>query len=630
LNCLDSIFANALFEGLKPEERLKVSEWADKYRVLSSKASAEPGQYKTERTPYAREIMDVLSSDDPTEEVVFMKAAQVGATELGNNWLGYIIDHAPAPIMAVQPTVEMAKRNSKSRIATLIEECPNLKEKVKDPRSRDSSNTVLSKEFPGGILIMTGANSATGLRSLPARYIFGDEVDAYPLDADGEGSPIDLAKARARTFTRRKYFWTSTPTTETESVISRLFEASDQRYYNVPCPFCGHPQKLVFESLKWEKDKPETTKYKCINCEELIENYQKTAMLEAGEWIAENPESKIAGFHLNALYSPVGWYSWGEIARDFLKAKKSPDALRTFVNTVVGETWKEKSETPDWRRLYERRETYKIGTVNEKVGFLVAGADVQKDRIEVEVVGYCRDMESYSIDYRVLMGDTAGEAVWNELAKLLDEPFPVEGNERVTHGIRILAVDSGYNTQHVYNWVRKFSSNRVIAVKGKDNQLTSIGKPSPADVTISGKTIRRGVKVWGIGVNIIKTELYGWLRQNKPSVKEDGTLEEWPKGYCHFPEYDEEFFKQLTAEEAQVKVKRGYKKIEWVKTRERNESLDTRVYARAASAVFGADRFSEAKWKKLAKPTPVKVTSPKESEPKPKPKKRKRRESDFW
>jgi len=629
-------FSKAFLRGLKPEERLSVSEWADKYRRLSSKASAEPGPYRTSRTPYAKEIMDTLSADDPTEEIVFMKASQIGASEVGNNWVGYVVAQSPAPVMIIQPTVEMAKRNSKSRIGPLIDECPELKALVKDPRSRDSSNTVLAKEFPGGIMVMTGANSATGLRSLPARFIFGDEIDAYPKDADGEGSPIDLAKARARTFTRRKFYFPSTPTVEGESEVAKRFEQSDQRYYNVPCPFCGHRQKLVFQKLKWPKDKPEEAKYQCEACDCLIENWQKTAMLAGGKWIKENPKSKIAGFHLNALYSPVGWYSWGEIASDFLKAKRSgPDALKTFVNTVLGETWKEKSETPDWHRLYERREAYKIGTVNSKVGFLTAGADVQKDRIEVEVVGWCENFESYSVDYRVLMGDTAHGDVWNDLAALLDEQFPLDGNERVSHSIRVLAVDSGYNTQHVYNWVRKFPQSRVIAVKGKDTQLTTIGRPTPADVTIKGERIRRGVKVWGIGVNILKSELYGWLRQNRPVKDKNGALPPMPTGYCHFPEYDEKYFQMLTAEEARVKIRKGYKIVEWVKVRDRNEALDTRVYARAAAAVFGIDRFTKEKWKALAKSPAGAVVSKisddqKISKPKNKKRKRKTRESDFW
>ena len=198
--------------GMRPDPDLTVSEWADQHRKLSSRASAEPGQYRTARTPYLREIMDALSPRHPAQRISFMKAAQVGATEAGNNWIGFVIHHAPGPMLAVLPTVEMATRTSRGRIDPLIEDSPALKERVQPARSRDAGNSMLSKEFPGGILVLTGANSATGLRSMPARYIFLDEVDAYPASADEEGDPVTLAEARTTTFShRRKVFMVSTP-----------------------------------------------------------------------------------------------------------------------------------------------------------------------------------------------------------------------------------------------------------------------------------------------------------------------------------------------------------------------------------------------------------------------------------
>ncbi|PJN94732.1 phage tail protein, partial [Amaricoccus sp. HAR-UPW-R2A-40] len=240
--------------GLRPDPDLTVSEWADRHRMLSGRASAEPGRYRTVRTPYMREIMDRLSPGDPTQRVVFMKAAQVGATEAGNNWIGFAIHQAPGPMLAVQPTVDLAKRNSRQRIDPLIDESPELRERVKPARSRDAGNTMLSKEFAGGILIMTGANSAVGLRSTPARYIFLDEVDAYPASADEEGDPVTLAEARSLTFAhRRKVLLVSTPTIRGLSRIEREYEASDQRRYFVPCPHCGHAQWLKFDRLRWQK-----------------------------------------------------------------------------------------------------------------------------------------------------------------------------------------------------------------------------------------------------------------------------------------------------------------------------------------------------------------------------------------
>ena len=274
----------AFDRGLRPDPLLKVSEWADQHRRLSGKGAAEPGPWRTARTPYLREIMDCLSPSSPYERVVFMKGAQIGATECGNNWIGYVIHHAPGPMLAVLPTVEMAKRNSRQRIDPLIEDSEVLSQLVKPARSRDSGNTVLTKAFQGGLLAMTGANSAVGLRSMPVRYLFLDEVDGYPGDIDGEGDPVSLAEARTRTFARRKVFIVSTPTVKGVSRIEREFEASDQRRYFVPCPHCEFFQWLEFERLRWDKGCPETAHYLCTECEGQIHEHHKTRMLERGEW----------------------------------------------------------------------------------------------------------------------------------------------------------------------------------------------------------------------------------------------------------------------------------------------------------------------------------------------------------
>jgi phage terminase large subunit GpA-like protein len=240
-------------DGLTPDAALTVSEWADRNRILSPRDSAEPGRYRTDRTPYMREIMDALSPTHSPRRVVFMKSAQVGATTAGSNFIGYVVHHAPGPMLAVQPTVELAKRFSRQRLDPLIAESPVLRERVKPARSRDAGNTVLSKEFPAGLLIITGANSAVGLRSMPARYLFLDEVDAYPPSADEEGDPVALAEARTRTFSwRAKAFLASTPTIRGLSRIEREYEASDQRRYFVPCPHCSEMQWLKFEGLRWD------------------------------------------------------------------------------------------------------------------------------------------------------------------------------------------------------------------------------------------------------------------------------------------------------------------------------------------------------------------------------------------
>jgi len=591
----EEIYFQASASGARPDPLLTVSEWADTYRTLSQRASAEPGPWRTERTPYLREIMDCLSPSSPAETVVFMKGAQIGATESGNNWIGYIIHQAAGPMLAVQPTVEMAKRNSKQRIDTLIEESEVLRKLVSDPRSRDSGNTMLAKEFPGGILVMTGANSAVGLRSMAARYLFLDEVDAYPGDVDGEGDPVNLALARTRTFARRKVFMVSTPKITGSSRIESAFEDSDQRYYQVPCPSCGEFQALKFAQLRWPPGEPQRAKYVCEHCGYEIENHQKHGMLARGMWKAQAPgPSKAAGFHLSSLYSPVGWFSWGDAAQMFADAQKNPALLQVFVNTVVGETWSLQGDAPDWQRLYDMREDYRIGMVPHGGLFLTAGIDIQKDRIELEVVAWGRGKESWSVDYQVLEGHTAEPAVWDKLTGQLEKHYATESGAVIP--ISKFAIDSGYATPEVYDWTRRHGGSRAVVIKGDSRAAGPVNQPSPVDVGPRGKHLRWGIRVWPVNSSMIKEELFRWLKLDRPT-EESGIAH--PPGYCHFPKYGEEYFKQLTAEQLVPRTIKGYSRPEWQKTRDRNEALDVRVYARAAAAVYGIDRFQETDWKRL-------------------------------
>ena len=593
----EEIYGAAAAAGARPDPLLTISQWADRYRWLSQRASAEHGRWRTERTPYLREIMDCLSPMSLIERTVFMKGAQIGGTECGNNWMGYIIHQAPGPMMSVQPTVEMAKRNSKQRIDPLIEESEVLRKLVRDPRSRDSGNTVLSKDFPGGVLVMTGANSAVGLRSMAARYLFLDEVDAYPGDVEGEGDPITLAMARTRTFARRKVFLVSTPKITGMSRIESAYEESDQRKYWVPCPTCREFQILKFAQLRWPKGDPQSAVYVCEHCGQEIRNHQKHSMLARGEWRAgAKGDGRTAGFHISSLYSPVGWFSWGDAAKQFEQAQKNPALLQVFVNTVLGETWTLLGEAPEWQKLYDRREEYKVGLVPRGGLFLTAGADVQKDRIEVEIAAWGRGKESWSVDYRVFEGDTSRAAVWEKLTGLLNESFTTESGLELP--IMQLAVDSGFATIEVYQWARR-QGGRVLVIKGDSRTPSLIGSASPVEVGPMGAKLKRGVRVWPVNSGMAKEELYRWLRQDRPTDEDVAKGIPFPSGYCHFPRYSEEYFKQITAEQLVTKIVKGYRRHEWQKMRERNEALDCRVYARAAAGRVGIDRFQEKHWTDL-------------------------------
>ena len=595
-------------EGLVPDPLLSVSEWSDRHRMLSSKASSEPGRWRTSRTPYLKAIMDCLSPTSPVERVVFMKAAQLGATEMGSNWIGYVIHHAPGPMMAVWPTVEMAKRNSKQRIDPLIDESSILRELIAPARSRDSGNTILAKEFRGGVLVMTGANSAVGLRSMPVRYLFLDEVDGYPIDVDGEGNAVALAEARTRTFSRRKIFIVSTPTIAGVSSIEREYEASDQRRYFVPCPHCGHRQWLRFEQLRWERGEdgnfPDTAAYVCESCEVPIPEHHKTWMLEHGEWRAmADGVSRTAGFHLSSLYSPIGWRNWKDVAAAWesaiSKEAGSAAAIKTFKNTELGETWVEEGEAPDWQRLLERREDYRIGAVPIGGLLLTAGADVQKDRIEVSVWAFGRGKESWLVEHRVLMGDTARDEVWKALARVLRETWTHETGCQL--GLGRLALDTGFATQEAYAFVRGVRDPRLMAVKGVARGAALVGTPTAVDATSGGKKLRRGIKVFSVAGGIAKLEFYNNLRKS-PEVAEDGVTIRYPAGFVHLPKVDAEFLQQLCAEQLITRRDRnGFATREWQKMRERNEALDCYVYARAAAAASGLDRLEDRHWRELEK-----------------------------
>ena len=605
-------------DGLTPDPLLSVSEWSDQHRMLSSKASAEPGRWRTSRTPYLKEIMDCLSPNSPVDRVVFMKAAQLGATEMGSNWIGYVIHHAPGPMMAVWPTVDMAKRNSKQRIDPLIEESAALRELISPARSRDSGNTILAKEFRGGVLVMTGANSAVGLRSMPVRYLFLDEVDGYPLDVEGEGDAISLAEARTRTFSRRKIFIVSTPTISGVSAIEREYEASDKRRFFVPCPHCDHRQWLRFENLRWEKAKPQTAAYVCESCEQPIAEHHKTWMLEHGQWrsmldasaqelVRGSKTKKTAGFHLSSLYSPVGWRSWRDVAAAWesavSKESGSAAAIKTFKNTELGETWLEEGETPDWQRLIERREDYRIGSVALGGLLLVAGADVQKDRIEVSIWAFGRGKESWLVEHRVLMGDTARDAVWKRLSELLAERWTHASG--VLMPLTRLALDTGFATQETYAFARSCHDPRLMPVKGVRSGAMGgaalIGTPTAVDVSQGGKKLRRGIKLYSVAVGMAKMELYNNLRK-AADVGSDGSTPLYPVGFVHLPKVDAEYVQQLCAESLITRHDRnGFAHREWQKMRERNEALDCYVYARAAASSVGLDRFEERHWRELEK-----------------------------
>lgn len=607
----------------EPEPLLTVSEWADAHRILVSRSAAEPGRYRTSRTPYLRDIMDDLSARSTVHTVIFKKCAQIGASEAGNNWIGYVIDQAPGPMLLVQPNIELAKRFSRQRVEPLIEASDRLKTRVAPSKQREPGNTMLMKEFLGGILVITGANSAVGLRSMPIRYLFLDEVDGYPPDVDDEGDPVQLAEARTRTFgLRAKKFLTSTPKMKGTSRISIAYAGSDQRKYFVPCPLCDAMQPLSFDRLRWQPTQYDDVAYQCIACEGLFPEHHKTAMLEAGEWraTAETHDPYTHGYFLNALYSPVGWFSWAEIAQQWEAAADDADLRKTFVNTVLGEEWEEEADAvPDWQRLYERREDWQHAVVPERGLFLTAGADVQADRIEIDVWAWGRQLESWLVEHIVISGDTSQQHTWNNVTELLGRTWEHQTGRRLA--LQRFAIDTGGFTSEVYKWVRNQDRLSVLAVKGMPayDRLVPVGGPTRVEVMPNGERLKRGINLWTVSVSFFKKELYKQLNLVKPTDEQLREGLRFPAGYVHISNAaSDEWMRQLVAEQQViVRSRRGFAvRTEWRQLRARNEALDCRVYARAAVWLAGADRWSDAKWRDLEtqlgleEPTTERVDTP--------------------
>lgn len=513
--------------------------------------------------------MDAVN--DPTvTDIVVMKSAQVGWTEVLGNVVGYFISQDPSPMLLIQPTLDMAQTWSKDRLAPMLRDTPALRGTVSDPKSKDSNNTILHKTFAGGHLSIAGANSAAGLASRPIRVLLCDEVDRYPPSAGSEGDPVNLARKRTTTFWNRKRLMGSTPTVKGTSRIEAAFESSDQRRYYVPCPHCDEMQPLKWAHVKWPDSHPEQAYYACEKCGAVITDADKPAMLAAGEWRSSMPFNGTAGFHLNELYSP--WVSFGDMASMFVEAKKLPETLQTWVNTALGETWEDRGEQIDESGLLERRENYGPAVPIDAV-VLTAGVDIQDDRLEIEVVGWGAGYESWSAEYNVLHGDPAKPDIWQKLDDYLLTQFDHESGAKMR--IVSACVDTGgHHTQAAYRFCKARYSRHVYAIKG----MAGTGRPL---VRAPDRKSRASVRLFQIGVDTAKEMLYSRLK-----IAEKGP------GYCHFPaHYDADYFTKLTAEKVMTKYTRGFATRVWVKktTSIRNEALDCRVYAMAALELSGVN-----------------------------------------
>jgi len=579
---------------MKGPTKQTVSEWADDARYLAPESSAEPGKWFTSRAPYLRGIMDAFT--DPTVKIItFIKSAQTGGSEVLLNILGYIVDNDPGPALLVQPSLDEAKHFSKVRLEPMFRDSPTLRGKLSE-KYKSADNTTLNKRFTGGYIAIKGANSASGLSSRPIRYAIFDEVSRYEPSANGEGDPVALGVKRTTTFWNAKVVYVSTPKVYKACRITAAWEESDKRKYYVPCPHCGGYQTLYFTveferdeekkkpgGLKWDKDEKgnhltHTVYYECEHCGERISEDSKDAMLDKGEWRASEESKGNAGFHINEIYSP--WVRWKKIVDEFLEVKHSRDKSRmqVFVNTVLGEAFKEKGDSADKSQIMSRREVMEKLPHNALV--LTASIDVQDNRLEYMVYAWGRGYERWAVEYGFFFGDTLDEGPngpWYAIGqKMLD--FRMKRNDEITLRVQAIACDSGHRTQQAYRWCMEAQRNGLRAypikgISGEDTKSKS-GDDNPV-VKLS-----KNRKVMLVYVDVLKKELYDFLQ-----------LTEYGPGYVHFPikdGFDENFFEQLTSEERKRKFINNFPVYYWKKKDAwaRNEVLDLTVYCHAALVVL--------------------------------------------
>lgn len=557
-----------LLLGLQRPEFLTMSQWAEKEFVLSAEGSAEPGRYYVSRAEYQRGMLDAVS-DPGVKEVVFKTSAQVGKTTVLLIAIGYTAHHAPAPMLLIEPTLEMTEAFSKERLEPAIRDVPAMARVFPPEKSRSSGNTLRHKKFPGGFIALAGANSPTSLRMRAIKIVLADEVDAYPVSAGTEGDPVELARQRTQTFYDAKLVAASTPTHKGASKIDRMFEESDQRYFLVPCPECSTFQRLVWEQVRWTKGKPETAYYECPHCGCPMEDHEIKRAVRYGHWKAHAPFNGRAGFHISALYSP--WRQLPELVAMYERAVGFTDRMQAFVNNVLGEVWEgEVSGTVEAKVLYERREPMPPGIVPERAGLLTAGVDVQIDRIEAQVSAWGMENERWLLEHVQLYGDPNGEPVWRQLEEYLRQTWKHAGAGGHELPIEVVAIDTGgYHTQKVYD----FCARHILAgrlwwpIKG----ISGWGKPIWKR---SNVVLRGGVRLFLVGVDDAKSSVYASLAVQTPGP-----------GYVHIPDtWDIERLERLTVEKVRTTTdKRGFIKREWYKPEgARNEEFDCAVYALAA------------------------------------------------
>lgn len=569
----------------KAPENISVSEWADKYRRLSPENSAEAGRWKTSRTPYLKDIMDAFS-DDRVNRLVVVASSQVGKTEMLMNLLGYTIDQDPGPVMYAMPALEDAEDFSKRRFAPMTRDTRPIRNKMAAMKSRDSNNTIYRKAFPGGMLTFVGSNTPRALASVPARYVFGDELDRWAKSAGAEGDPWSLLEARTATFYNSKMVAASTPTIKGSSKIDDLFRLGTQEYWSVKCPECGEYSYIDFNSIDFDyhvidngQDKQyiiDRVEWACPVCGCMFD--ENTTKHQPMKWVAKSPDAIQNGcrsFWINGFSSP--WLSWSHICTRFLEAKEDPERLKTVYNTLFGQLWEIRGDLEDENEISKRAEDYGA-ELPDGVLCLTCGVDTQDNRLEYEVVGYGFNEENWGIEKGIIDGKPSEDETWIKLDAVLQHEYSFASGKKLR--ISLTFVDSGgHYTQEVYEQCAMRQAARVFAIKGANKEDTPYTSP-PKKVKYNTASHHVGMTwLYYIGVSAGKERIMSGLKIKTPGLR-----------MSHFPldhdrGYDINFYKGLLSE-VMVMDSKGAWHWEKVPGHERNEALDCRNYANAAFRVL--------------------------------------------
>lgn len=578
----------ARHDSMQPQSMRNVVEWAKAERYLAPDSTSMPGLW----TPvFAGSVEPLLAATNPkVRNITLMTSAQLMKSDFILNVLGYYLSEDPTSVILAQPSEAQAEEFSKTRIETLIRDTKALSSKIKDKRDRDSGNHTFLKQFLNGAkLSVVSAAAPSDLASRSARVILMDEIDRYKT-ISREGDPEQLLQARATTYYNYLVCAVSTPTADGSSRIANRFNKSSKGYFHAKCNHCNNFEKPVWSQVYFDEKNPSDCGYICSHCNVMWSESDRHAAVKAGKFIHEHPENiEHLGFHANCIVNPFQPLS--HFVKLYIEAKQSPESLRSFTNVHLAETYKPQVDAPDYFRIFENnRQPYQQGTIpTDEIKFLTMGVDVQADRIEAQVVGWTKNKQSYSIKYNVIMGPTHTMQPWNELQTLINSTFLLDNGNKMP--ISLTCIDSGFNTSFVHQFVQKNNPSRVRAIKGSDSLSSyfKMGGEINALPSQNGTSIYAH-RTWVVGSSHIKTELFSWLKLN-PELTDEGKII-YPQGFCHFPEYDIDYFKGLCSEA--LVLDKG--KYSWQKLQARNEQLDTMVYARAAASMFGLDSFTTEQW----------------------------------